>query len=85
MEPQSENANKANAVKAARIWAGFESANAAAKALKMDQSSYNKLEKNGRFPGGKMLKRLAHGFGCKADHLLGMEDLPAREPILAAS
>lgn len=68
-----------NTIRAARIWAGYESANAAAKALGIDQSGYNKLENVPEpNPSAPTLRALAKGFGCATDHLLGLADLPAR-------
>lgn len=65
-----------------RIWAGFPSANKAAKALGMDQSRYNKLEKGVFEPSAATLRQLAKVFRCSADHLLGLAELPARRMTL---
>lgn len=69
-----------NPVKAAREWAGYESAYQAARALGLDQSAYNKIENGNLQPGRKTLLALAKGFGCRTDALLGLEPLPGREP-----
>lgn len=69
-----------NPVKAAREWAGYESANQAAIALKLDQSQYNKIERGVLKPGRKLILKLVQGFGCRSDHILGLEPLPAAKP-----
>ena len=65
-------------IKAAREWAGYTSANRASKALKMDQSHYNKLELEVFQPSADTLRDLAKGFGCSTDNLLGLKPLPRR-------
>lgn len=69
-----------NPIKKARIRAGFPSANQASTALGIGQALYNKYENGLRNPGGKNLVRLAAAFGCRVDHLLGVEPLPAAKP-----
>jgi transcriptional regulator with XRE-family HTH domain len=73
--------DKPKPIQAARKWAGYESANQAARALGLDQSAYNKMEKGDHKPSADTLVRLARGFGCKTDHLLGLEDLPPRAEV----
>ena len=67
-----------NHIKAAREWAGFPSANRAARTLGLDQSAYNKMEKGEGLPSATTLKVLATGFSCSTDNLLGLKPLPRR-------
>lgn len=65
-----------NPIMKARKRAGFKSALQASEALGFGQALYNKYENGKRNPGHENLKRMALAFGCRTDHLLGVEPLP---------
>lgn len=73
-----------NAIREARKWSGFASANKAAKAAGLDQSYYNKLENKTRRPSTPALISLSRTFGCSTDQLLGLDPLPERQHAAAS-
>lgn len=70
-EPMTHN------VKACRERAGFQSPQQAALALKIDPSQYRKIESGERGLNAQTAVRLARGFGCSTDELLGLRDVSA--------
>lgn len=73
--------NQGALVREARERAGFPSQGAAARAAGIDQATYNLYENGKKLPGRESLIKLANAFGCRVDHLLGREPLPARAAL----
>ena len=70
-----------NPIKAARLRAGYESANKASKAAGIDQGTYSRLESGKRQPSRTVILKLASVFGATAGQLLGIEPIePADTP-----
>lgn len=64
-------------VKACRERAGFPNPQQAALSLGLDPSQYRKIETGTLGLSGRMAVKLARGFGCSTDELLGLRDVSA--------
>ena len=65
-----------NPIKAARLGAGYQTANAARKDLGIDQGCYCRLENGKQGLSLTMLTKLTKAYGVTAGQLLGLEPLP---------